>query len=217
MSGFANWWVRRIRVFQPHSTRNPDELTGNITMERGLDHFTEGLVRRFPQHGKSPEAGKAAGFHLPSQQTGGVSPGGRGHSGCRPHLFRLPSLPGGDGCLDPHQRHRLIGRGYGLRLPFNGVCLTQDVGENHRRIRSSCSRGPRQAPGRGLETDERGYPVHRLWPPDQDGHLESEEEMGRKPAGTEKITVPCTSDGVIAASRRKLKLPFSLEEFPPCV
>jgi putative DNA methylase len=49
---FCYVWVRKLvgaenPAFRPRSTRNPDELTGNITMERGLGHFTEGLAAVF--------------------------------------------------------------------------------------------------------------------------------------------------------------------------
>jgi putative DNA methylase len=49
---FCYVWLRRILgqnepAFKPVSTRHPDELTGNVTMERGLDHFTLGLSSVF--------------------------------------------------------------------------------------------------------------------------------------------------------------------------
>jgi hypothetical protein len=36
-------------IFKPLSTRHPDELTGNLTMDRGLNHFTQGLSTVFQQ------------------------------------------------------------------------------------------------------------------------------------------------------------------------
>jgi len=49
---FCYVWLRRLvsqndPIFKPTSTRHPDELTGNVTMERGLDHFTQGLSSVF--------------------------------------------------------------------------------------------------------------------------------------------------------------------------
>jgi hypothetical protein len=49
---FCYVWLRRLAVdgggaFEKHSTRDENELTGNVTMERGLDHFTEGLSAVF--------------------------------------------------------------------------------------------------------------------------------------------------------------------------
>lgn len=44
---FCYVWLRRLvtgGVFQNRTTRHKNELTGNITMERDLDHFTEGLT-----------------------------------------------------------------------------------------------------------------------------------------------------------------------------
>lgn len=49
---FCYVWLRRLAkddygVFNKSSTRDENELTGNITMERGLSHFTEGLAAVF--------------------------------------------------------------------------------------------------------------------------------------------------------------------------
>jgi putative DNA methylase len=49
-------------VFQCRSTRNADELTGNITMERGLDHFTEGMSAIFRNMAKALKPGKPLAF-----------------------------------------------------------------------------------------------------------------------------------------------------------
>ena len=45
---FCYVWLRRLagsasEGFDRASTRSPDELTGNVTQDRGLDHFTAGL------------------------------------------------------------------------------------------------------------------------------------------------------------------------------
>jgi len=49
---FCYVWLRRLvghrtAAFEKASTRNPQELTGNEDMGRGLDHFTEGLSTVF--------------------------------------------------------------------------------------------------------------------------------------------------------------------------
>ncbi|MDY6839479.1 MAG: DNA methylase [Thermodesulfobacteriota bacterium] len=49
---FCYVWLRRLvglnqPAFKQASTRNKDELTGNVTMDRGLDHFTDGLSAVF--------------------------------------------------------------------------------------------------------------------------------------------------------------------------
>ena len=64
---FCYVWVRKMLeegnpVFSHHSTRNPDELTGNITMERGLDHFTEGLSAVFRNMANALKPGKPLAF-----------------------------------------------------------------------------------------------------------------------------------------------------------
>jgi hypothetical protein len=49
---FCYVWLRRlvgedIAAFRARSTRNADELTGNVTMERGVNHFAAGLSESF--------------------------------------------------------------------------------------------------------------------------------------------------------------------------
>jgi adenine-specific DNA methylase len=49
---FCYVWLRRLvgaeeKVFAGPTTRSPAELTGNVTMDRGLSHFTEGLSAVF--------------------------------------------------------------------------------------------------------------------------------------------------------------------------
>ncbi len=49
---FCYVWLRRLvsvdeKAFSRPSTRSPAELTGNVTMDRGLSHFTEGLSAAF--------------------------------------------------------------------------------------------------------------------------------------------------------------------------
>jgi len=49
---FCYVWLRRLignalEAFKNSSTRNPRELTGNLDMGRGLEHFTEGLSTVF--------------------------------------------------------------------------------------------------------------------------------------------------------------------------
>ncbi len=55
---FCYVWVRKLAdgttpAFSSHTTRNIDELTGNVTMERGLDHFTEGMSAVFRKMAKA--------------------------------------------------------------------------------------------------------------------------------------------------------------------
>ncbi len=60
-------WLRRLvtdidGVFGKPSTRNENELTGNITMERGLAHFTEGLAAVFVNMAKALKPGAPLAF-----------------------------------------------------------------------------------------------------------------------------------------------------------
>ncbi len=64
---FCYVWLRKLvgrtdPVFRAPSTRNPDELTGNITMERGLAHFTEGLSAVFQKMARALKPGKPLVF-----------------------------------------------------------------------------------------------------------------------------------------------------------
>jgi putative DNA methylase len=59
---FCYVWLRRLvkgeaEEFITASTRNVNELTGNITMERGLKHFTEGLSEVFSRMAKALKPG----------------------------------------------------------------------------------------------------------------------------------------------------------------
>jgi adenine-specific DNA methylase len=59
---FCYVWLRQLvgndnPVFAKPSTRNEDELTGNVTMDRGLDHFTGGLSQAFSRMAKALKPG----------------------------------------------------------------------------------------------------------------------------------------------------------------
>ena len=67
---FCYVWLRRLvgtdaAGFERRSTRSPQELTGNVTQERGLDHFAEGLATVYAQmaHALKPGAPLAFTFH----------------------------------------------------------------------------------------------------------------------------------------------------------
>ncbi len=64
---FCYVWLRRligkkVDAFQQTSTRNADELTGNVTMDRGLNHFTQGLSEIFSRMAKSLKPGAPLAF-----------------------------------------------------------------------------------------------------------------------------------------------------------
>ena len=67
---FCYVWLRRLvgtetEGFSLPSSRSPEELTGNATQARGLEHFTDGLaaVYRAMAHGLKPGAPLAFTFH----------------------------------------------------------------------------------------------------------------------------------------------------------
>lgn len=64
---FCYVWIRNLvgkdtPAFAPPTTRNMDELTGNITMERGLEHFTDGLSTVFRKMAKALKPGRPLVF-----------------------------------------------------------------------------------------------------------------------------------------------------------
>ena len=82
---FCYVWVRKLvhpedPIFQLRSTRNPDELTGNITMDRGLEHFTLGLSAVFQNMAKALKPGRPMAFTYhhnkldPAQESGDPGP-----------------------------------------------------------------------------------------------------------------------------------------------
>jgi adenine-specific DNA methylase len=59
---FCYAWLRlgladEIAAFRRESTRSPSELTGNVTMGRGLDHFTQGLSDVFRHYAAALKPG----------------------------------------------------------------------------------------------------------------------------------------------------------------
>src|SRR5262249_26695331 len=64
---FCYAWLRRIvgdeaEGFDRPSTRASEELTGNVTEARGLDHFTEGLVQVYSQMAQALKPGAPLAF-----------------------------------------------------------------------------------------------------------------------------------------------------------
>ena len=64
---FCYVWLRRLLgdkkiPFKKASTRSPNELTGNINMGRGTNHFTEGLSQVFSRMAKALKPGRPLAF-----------------------------------------------------------------------------------------------------------------------------------------------------------
>jgi len=64
---FCYVWLKRLvgqdsQAFNAVSTRNADELTGNVDMGRDLDHFTEGLSAVFQRMSKALKPGAPLAF-----------------------------------------------------------------------------------------------------------------------------------------------------------
>ncbi|PYK23392.1 MAG: hypothetical protein DME59_17005 [Verrucomicrobia bacterium] len=51
-----------MKAFSAESTRNADELTGNITLKRGIERFTKGLSAVFSKMAKALKAGSPLAF-----------------------------------------------------------------------------------------------------------------------------------------------------------
>ena len=62
---FCYTWLRRLAkndAFERPSTRDENELTGNVTMERGIDHFAEGLSTVFQRMAQALKPGAPLAF-----------------------------------------------------------------------------------------------------------------------------------------------------------
>ena len=64
---FCYVWLRKLvgrdlNAFSADSTRTPDELTGNVDMGRGLDHFTDGLSSVFQRMARALKPGSPLAF-----------------------------------------------------------------------------------------------------------------------------------------------------------
>jgi hypothetical protein len=64
---FCYVWIRKLAgqnsgVFNSDSTRTPDELTGNVDMGRGIEHFTEGISAVFQRMAKALKHGSPLAF-----------------------------------------------------------------------------------------------------------------------------------------------------------
>lgn len=64
---FCYVWLRRLvgkeaEGFDRESTRSPEELTGNVTQARGLDHFTEGLAAVYGKMARALKPGAPLAF-----------------------------------------------------------------------------------------------------------------------------------------------------------
>lgn len=64
---FCYVWLRRLvggdaEGFERTSTRSPDELTGNVTAQRGLEHFAEGLSKVYSRMAVALQAGGPLAF-----------------------------------------------------------------------------------------------------------------------------------------------------------
>jgi len=64
---FCYVWLKKLvgqnaDAFEADSTRTPDELTGNVNMGRGIDHFTKGLSSVFQRMAKALKPGSPLAF-----------------------------------------------------------------------------------------------------------------------------------------------------------
>lgn len=64
---FCYVWLKKLvgqnsGAFDSHTTRTPNELTGNVDMGRGLDHFTEGLSSVFQRMAMALKPGSPLAF-----------------------------------------------------------------------------------------------------------------------------------------------------------
>ena len=95
---FCYVWLRRIinnhGFFGEASTRNTGELTGNINMSRGLEHFAAGLSAVFQKMAIALKPGAPLAFTYHHNKIGCLLSDCRRHTGQRTHLLRIAALPG---------------------------------------------------------------------------------------------------------------------------
>lgn len=76
---FCYVWLRRLvgqnsSEFRARSTRTPDELTGNVDMGRGIDHFAEGLSSVFQRMARALTPGSPLAFTYHHNDIGAYYP-----------------------------------------------------------------------------------------------------------------------------------------------
>ena len=110
---FCYVWLRRLvgneaEGFDRASTRSPDELTGNVTADRGLEHFAEGLSEVYSRMAVALKPGGPLAFTFHHNKLEAYYAVGMANSGRGSRLYRLVSLPGRNGRLHPYSRHHVV-------------------------------------------------------------------------------------------------------------
>ena len=95
---FCYVWLRRIinehGFFGEVSTRNSGELTGNINMSRGLEHFAAGLSAVFQKMAIALKPGAPLVFTYHHNKIGCLLSNCSGHPRRGPHVLRVAAVPG---------------------------------------------------------------------------------------------------------------------------
>ena len=120
-------WLRQalrdeFPQFGPSTTRSPDELTGNVTLGRGIEHFTEGLSAVFRHYAASTKARCPLRLYVPPQRSGLLRRRSRCHPGCRAGLRCHIASSSGDGCFTPHPGNSIVSPRLRLCMPSIRHC-----------------------------------------------------------------------------------------------
>ena len=92
MSGCVAWPETQQRDSAAHPRDSRDELTGNVTQDRGLTHFTEGLSSVYSRMAEALKPGAPLVFTYHHNKLDAYCAVGGGDPGCRARLFGLSSL-----------------------------------------------------------------------------------------------------------------------------
>ena len=111
---------RRGAGFRKSVHTQPEELTGNTTEERDLAHFAEGLAAVYARMARTLKPGAPLAFTYHHNRIEAYYAVGAAVLDAGAGLLGLSALSSRNERLDPHSWHRLVHRGYGLRLSDHG-------------------------------------------------------------------------------------------------
>ena len=180
---FCYVWLRRLigkdaKGFAYLSARSPDELTGNVTQERDLEHFTEGLSEVYSRMADAMKPGAPLVFTYHHNKLDAYCAVAGGDPGRRPCLHRILAVPRGDGRFDPYSRYWILDRRYRVRVPgiLHGAraLAVRVVGA----AAGTRERGSPTPVGRRQDGHPRRYPMHRFGSPYADSGMAAPHRLG---------------------------------------
>ena len=126
---FCYIWLRRLvgsesEGFDRVSSRAAEELTGNVTRARGLEHFTEGLGHVYARMAQALKPGAPLAFTYHHNKLEAYFAVGVAILDSGSDVLRVAAVPCRDGRFYPYPRHSVFHHRYGLCLPRSGPCAS---------------------------------------------------------------------------------------------